>query len=66
MVGDEAAPLRSYLELSHPVEEGIVGNWDDMCLVWDHGFKKVSFFEKLTKILLLDGCETTTKLYSYD
>lgn len=22
MVGDEAAPLRSYLELAHPVDEG--------------------------------------------
>ena len=43
MVGDEAAPLRSYLELSHPVEEGIVNNWDDMCLVWDHGFKRVIY-----------------------
>lgn len=41
MVGDEAAPLRSYLELSHPVDEGIVSNWDDMCLIWEHGFKKV-------------------------
>ena len=41
MVGDEAAPLRSYLELSHPVEEGIVNNWDDMSLVWNHGFQKV-------------------------
>lgn len=22
MVGDEAAPLRSYLELAHPIDEG--------------------------------------------
>jgi len=22
MIGDEAAPLRSYLELAHPVDEG--------------------------------------------
>lgn len=54
MVGDEAAPLRSYLELSHPVEEGIVNNWDDMCLVWDHGFKKVCFlFEKIFFLLFI-------------
>lgn len=43
MVGDEAAPLRSYLELSHPVDEGIVNNWDDMCLIWEHGFNKVFY-----------------------
>ncbi len=41
MVGDEAAPLRSFLELSYPVEEGIVNNWDDMCRLWDRGFEKV-------------------------
>ena len=41
MVGDEAAPLRSYLELTHPVEEGIVKNWDEMCLIWDRAFDRV-------------------------
>ena len=30
MVGDEAAPLRAMLELSHPVTEGIVKDWNDM------------------------------------
>lgn len=41
MVGDEAAPYRSMLELSHPVYEGIVKNWDDMSLVWGYAFDKV-------------------------
>ena len=42
MVGDDAAKVRSYLELTYPVDEGIVKNWDDMILVWDHAFKRVT------------------------
>lgn len=41
MIGDEAAPCRGLLELSHPLEEGIIKNWDDMELIWEYGFKKV-------------------------
>lgn len=41
MIGDEAAPYRAMLELSHPVAEGIVKNWEDMSLVWGHAFNKV-------------------------
>jgi len=42
MIGDEAEGLRSYLELSHPVQEGIVNDWDDMTLLWDYSFKKMN------------------------
>lgn len=41
MIGDEAAPCRGLLELSHPLEEGIIKNWDDMELIWEYGYKKV-------------------------
>ena len=53
MVGDEAAPLRSMLELNHPIEEGIkislkwlinqgiVKDWDDMERIWEYGFRRV-------------------------
>lgn len=41
MIGDEAAPYQAMLELSRPVEEGAVKNWDDMELLWDYSFKKV-------------------------
>jgi actin-related protein 2 len=41
MIGDEAAPCRSLLELSHPLEEGIIKNWEDMELIWEYGFRKV-------------------------
>lgn len=38
MLGDEANPLRSMLEISYPIKEGIVENWDDMCALWEYAF----------------------------
>lgn len=38
MVGDEASQLRSMLECSYPMDNGIVRNWDDMMHVWDYTF----------------------------
>ena len=55
MVGDEASKLRSYLELSYPMENGIVRNWDDMCHVWDYTFHhKMQIDPKNSKILLTE------------
>ncbi|TPX44389.1 hypothetical protein SeMB42_g04338 [Synchytrium endobioticum] len=42
MVGDEAAEVRSMLQMSYPMENGIIRNWDDMYHLWDY-----TFFEKL-------------------
>lgn len=36
MVGDEAAAARAHLEISYPVDNGIVRSWDDMQAVWDY------------------------------
>ena len=38
MLGDEANPLRSMLEISYPISEGIVDNWDDMTALWEYCF----------------------------
>ena len=38
MLGEEAAKLRSVLELSHPLENGIVKDWDMMIKLWEYGF----------------------------
>jgi actin-related protein 2 len=38
MLGDEANPLRSMLEITYPVREGIVENWEDMIALWDYTF----------------------------
>ncbi|KAJ3054175.1 Actin- protein 2 [Rhizophlyctis rosea] len=40
MVGDEAAAVRSMLQMSYPMENGIVRNWDDMHHLWDYTFKE--------------------------
>ena len=38
MVGDEINSVRQFLELSHPLSEGIVKDWDQMELIWNYGF----------------------------
>lgn len=40
MVGDLASEYRSYLQLTQPMEHGIVKNWDDMKLLWDYTFQE--------------------------
>ncbi|KAK8810478.1 hypothetical protein WA158_007053 [Blastocystis sp. Blastoise] len=37
-VGDEAQKMRGILEMSHPIEHGMVTNWDDMEKLWYHAF----------------------------
>ncbi|CAH1717579.1 unnamed protein product [Chironomus riparius] len=56
MVGDEASQLRSMLEISYPMENGMVRNWEDMCHVWDYTFgpKKMNVDPENTKILLTE------------
>ena len=38
MVGDEASAARRALEISYPMEEGKIKNWDDMEVLWDYTF----------------------------
>lgn len=38
-VGDEAQSKRGILTLTHPVERGIITNWDDMVKIWQHAFE---------------------------
>ncbi len=42
LVGDEADNIRSMLQMSYPMDNGIVRNWDDMYHLWDY-----TFYEKL-------------------
>lgn len=38
LVGEACAQFRNQLDISYPVNNGIIQNWDDMCHVWDHAF----------------------------
>jgi len=38
VVGESCADLRHQLDVSYPVSNGIVQNWEDMSHVWDHAF----------------------------
>lgn len=42
MCGDEAAAARTMLQISYPMENGIVKKWDDMQHLWDY-----TFYDKL-------------------
>eukprot|EP01126_Amoeba_proteus_P056089 TRINITY_DN700_c0_g1_i5.p1 TRINITY_DN700_c0_g1~~TRINITY_DN700_c0_g1_i5.p1 ORF type:complete len:364 (-),score=51.36 TRINITY_DN700_c0_g1_i5:93-1184(-) len=56
MVGDEASIVRSNLNLSYPLENGIVKDWDDACHVWDYTFKEKLKIDPTThKILLTEA-----------
>jgi len=37
-IGDEALKKRGILNLTYPIENGIVNKWDDMVKVWEHCF----------------------------
>jgi actin-related protein len=38
LVGDEAQGMRGVMKLHHPIDHGIVTNWDDMEKIWQHTF----------------------------
>jgi actin-related protein 2 len=55
MCGDEAAKLRSMLECTYPIEEGIVRNWEDMEHLWNYTFhEKLRINPSEHKILLTE------------
>eukprot|EP00913_Durusdinium_trenchii_P031845 g29823.t1 len=41
MIGDEANAARSMLQLSRPIQNGVVKDWNEMEAVWDYTFKKL-------------------------
>ncbi|KDQ19499.1 hypothetical protein BOTBODRAFT_102304 [Botryobasidium botryosum FD-172 SS1] len=55
MVGTEAAALRNYLQVTQPMEHGIVKNWEDMKILWDYTFdEKLQVDTKGRKVLLTE------------
>lgn len=56
MIGEEASDVRSYLQISYPMENGIIKNWTDMELLWDYAFYNKMQLPKISngKILLTE------------
>lgn len=55
MVGDEAALNRNYLQVTQPMEHGIVKNWEDMKHLWDYTFdEKLKVDVRGRKLLLTE------------
>lgn len=56
MVGDEAAELRSMLQISYPLDNGIVRSWEDMEYVWSYTWdEKLKINPKECKVLLTEA-----------
>ncbi|GAQ89930.1 actin related protein [Klebsormidium nitens] len=55
VVGARASALRAQLEVSYPVQNGIVQSWEDMGHIWDHTFyDKLRIDPSECRILLTD------------
>lgn len=55
MVGDEAAENRNYLQVTQPMEHGIIRNWEDMKHLWDYTFdEKLRVNTQGRKVLLTE------------
>jgi len=55
MIGDEAAANRNYLQVTQPMEHGIVKNWEDMKHLWDYTFdEKLRLDPQGRKVLLTE------------
>ena len=65
MIGDEVTPVRSLLELTYPMEEGIIKNDGDMALLWDYVLnKKLGLVKgdlKSRKLLMTEAPNNPTK-----
>ncbi|XP_016352690.1 actin-related protein 2-B-like [Sinocyclocheilus anshuiensis] len=58
MVGDEASEWRSMLEVSYPMENGIVRCWEDMLHLWDDhtfGLQQLNINPPDCKVLLTEN-----------
>jgi len=38
MFGDEANPLRAFLDVKYPIDEGTIRDWDDFMKLWGYTF----------------------------
>ncbi|KAJ8097311.1 actin family [Lipomyces tetrasporus] len=53
MAGDEASAVRTMLQISYPMENGIIKNWEDMGHLWDYAFYERMQIDTTGKKILL-------------
>jgi actin-related protein 2 len=62
MCGDEAAAARTMLQISYPMENGIVRDWEDMQHLWNYTFyEKMQIDPTGRKILLTEPPQNPLK-----
>ena len=56
MVGDEAAKVRNMLQITYPLDNGVIRNWEDMMYVWNYTFEeKLKIKPNECKIMLTEA-----------
>lgn len=55
MVGESATKARGVLDLSYPVNEGLVKDFDDLGHVWNYGFDQIGVKPRESKLLLTEA-----------
>ncbi|KAG8345261.1 putative Actin [Trypanosoma vivax] len=53
LIGDECGSMRHLLDMSYPIQNGIIQDMDDMCHLWDHAFHDVLNINPSEQQLLL-------------
>lgn len=46
MLGHEAAENRNFLQVTQPMEHGIIKNWEDMLHLWDYTFEQLGLLDR--------------------
>ncbi|XP_077076435.1 uncharacterized protein LOC143729200 isoform X2 [Siphateles boraxobius] len=54
-IGHDAQHMRGVLALKYPIRNGVVRNWDEMEMIWDHAFQRLSVSPEDHPVLLTEA-----------
>lgn len=54
-VGNKAKELRGLLKLNHPMKHGVINDWKDMQVIWDHMYRDLKVAQDQHPILLTEA-----------
>ncbi|XP_039522114.1 uncharacterized protein LOC120475491 isoform X2 [Pimephales promelas] len=54
-IGHDAQHMRGVLALKYPIRNGIVRNWDEMEMIWDHAFQRLAVRPEDHPVLLTEA-----------